>query len=139
MYVDPGLLAGSDRRMGKFLVEVDMFDGLLLDIELEWRGVSFVQKLEFQGMSFWCSTCKATGHLKIKCAGFYKKLQNEMLVDYSYETCGNQVPELIQPPGLKFGNKLQKDKVCEIISDVRNSSAEREICPDKGSTHIQVI
>jgi hypothetical protein len=109
LYVDPGLLAGSDRRMGKLLVEVDMFDGLSPEIELEWRGVLFVQKLDYQGVPFRCSVCKETGHLRHKCSGFYKKLLKEMNVESKDEEIKAREPELNQSPEIKPGNKHQDD------------------------------
>jgi hypothetical protein len=69
IYVDPKLLTGSDRRVGKLLVEVDLFGGLPNEIDIGWRGVVIQQGLDFLGVPFICIIYKDTGHLRFQCSG----------------------------------------------------------------------
>lgn len=74
MYVDSSLLSSLDRQMGKMLVELDLFEGLPTEIEIEWRGMVIQQKLDYMGVPFRCSVCKETGHLRHNCSGNSKKV-----------------------------------------------------------------
>jgi hypothetical protein len=46
--------------MGKMLVEVDMFEGLLVELEVEWHGTMVLKRLDYMGVSFRCIVCKKT-------------------------------------------------------------------------------
>jgi hypothetical protein len=69
LYTDPKVLSGSDRRVGKLLVEVDLFGGLPDEIDIGWRGVMIQQRLDFLGVPFRCTNCKEIGHLRAQCSG----------------------------------------------------------------------
>jgi len=73
LFVDPKLLSGSERRMGKMLVEVDMHEGLLAKLEIEWCGTVVQQCLDFMGVLFRSTLCKQTGHFQNQCWGQSKK------------------------------------------------------------------
>jgi hypothetical protein len=49
------------------LVEVDLHAGLMDSIELEWRGHVMVQRLDYLGLPFRCTTCRRTRHLRKDC------------------------------------------------------------------------
>lgn len=64
LHVDLKHLTGSDRRMGRILVEVDLNEGLPEQIEIAWRGTIFKQRLDYTGVPFRCLICKGTSHLR---------------------------------------------------------------------------
>jgi hypothetical protein len=49
MHVDLKMVAGSDRRMGKILVEMDMLDGLPAELEIDWCGVIYQSASRLSG------------------------------------------------------------------------------------------
>jgi hypothetical protein len=55
--------------MGKILVGIDVHDGLPEAIDIEWRGRHISQRLDYVGISFRCSWCRGTGHLRRDCSG----------------------------------------------------------------------
>jgi hypothetical protein len=65
--VDETCLLSTDKRMARVLVELDLHAGLMDSIELEWRGQVSVQRLDYLGLSFRCSSCRQTGHLRKDC------------------------------------------------------------------------
>jgi hypothetical protein len=52
--IDDADLLSLDKRMAKVLVEVDIHEGLLEVLEIEWRGLLFVQCLDYLGLPFRC-------------------------------------------------------------------------------------
>jgi hypothetical protein len=69
LHVDPKHLVGSDQRMGKILVEIDVNEGLPAEIDIDWRGYLIQQRLDYVGIPFRCFGCKETGHLRYQCSG----------------------------------------------------------------------
>jgi hypothetical protein len=63
LFVEDSVLKGVDRRMGKILVELDVHNGLLEALDIEWRGNIYSQKLDYLGLPFHCTFCRRTGHL----------------------------------------------------------------------------
>jgi hypothetical protein len=57
--------------MEKVLVEVDIHAGLLETLEIEWRGLLLVQRLDYLGIPFRCTLCRRTGHLRKDCHQVY--------------------------------------------------------------------
>jgi hypothetical protein len=43
---------GRRQRMGKILVEMDVHNGLLEGLDIEWRGKTYGQKLDYMGLPF---------------------------------------------------------------------------------------
>ena len=41
LHVEPYMLEGLDRRIGKILVEIDLSQGLVADLDIDWRGHTF--------------------------------------------------------------------------------------------------
>jgi len=54
--VDLQHLNGSDKRVGRMLVEFDTFGGLSEEIDIGWQGGVFQQKLDFLEVSFRCTS-----------------------------------------------------------------------------------
>jgi hypothetical protein len=63
--------------MGKVLVEIDIHSGLLESLEIEWRGHTVTQRLDYLGIPFRCSTCRRTGHLRRDCLGVVEEEESE--------------------------------------------------------------
>jgi hypothetical protein len=79
--VDDLALSAPERRLGKILVEVDIHSGLLESIDIQWRGHTICQKLDYLGLPFRCTLCRKTGHLRSDCQGFSEEeeLENSRL------------------------------------------------------------
>jgi hypothetical protein len=75
LYANPKFMAGKDRRMGKFLVEIDLFEGLSAMIEIAWGGSVIHQRLDFVGVPFRCLVCRETCHMKFHCKDVSKKVR----------------------------------------------------------------
>jgi hypothetical protein len=69
--VDEKALQARDKRLCRVLVEIDIHAGLLEMIELEWRGMIRSQTLDYLGVSFRCTVCRQTGHLRRDCPSFF--------------------------------------------------------------------
>jgi len=65
--VDEKALQARDKRLCKVLVEVEIHEGFLESVELEWRGMIRSQNLDYLGVSFKCTICRKTGHLRWNC------------------------------------------------------------------------
>jgi hypothetical protein len=63
-------LCAPDRKLARVLVEVDIHNGLLETLEIQWRDQVIVQNLDYLGIPFRCSLCRRTGHLRSSCQGF---------------------------------------------------------------------
>jgi hypothetical protein len=64
LHADPNVLEGSDMRMGRILMEMDPIDGLPTDLDINWCGFTFQQRLDYLGVPFRCVVCKGTRHLR---------------------------------------------------------------------------
>jgi hypothetical protein len=89
--VDETTLRSPDKRMAKVLVEVDVHVGLLEVLEIEWRGLLFVQRLDYLGLPFRCTVCRRTGHLRKECPNIFGSLVEE---DSTDEMPGDSVTPL---------------------------------------------
>jgi hypothetical protein len=69
--VDEQSLNAPDRRMGKVLVELDIHSGLLESLEIDWRGHTLSQKLDYLGIPFRCSFCRRTRPLEKGLSRFF--------------------------------------------------------------------
>lgn len=52
LIVDKKCLGVEDKRVGKVLVELDMFKGLRDEMEIEWHERVYTQKLDYWGILF---------------------------------------------------------------------------------------
>jgi hypothetical protein len=57
------------RKMGRVLVEMDITSGLPEKLEIEWRGRTHLQILDYLGLPFRCNLCHETGSLRRTCPG----------------------------------------------------------------------
>jgi hypothetical protein len=71
LMVDDEALLAMDKRMCRVLVEIDIHIGLPEVVELEWWGMLRTQTLDFLGVSFRCTRCRQTGHLRRECHGIF--------------------------------------------------------------------
>jgi hypothetical protein len=53
--VDSKMLTGSDKKLARILVEIDIHEGLLETLDIDWRGHLTRQKLDYLGVPFRCS------------------------------------------------------------------------------------
>jgi hypothetical protein len=65
--IDEASLHSIDKRLARVLVEVELHAGLMDSIKLEWRGHVMVQRLDYLGLPFRCTTCRLTRHLRKDC------------------------------------------------------------------------
>jgi hypothetical protein len=75
--LDEYSLRAPDRRLGKVLVEVDIHSGLLESLEINWRGHTVTQRLDYLGIPFRCTTCRRTRHLRRDCTGVMEEEESE--------------------------------------------------------------
>jgi len=52
--VDPKTLAGPDNKLARILVELDIHEGLLETLDIDWRGNVTRHKLDYLDISFRC-------------------------------------------------------------------------------------
>lgn len=69
LHVEEELIRGEDKRFGCMLVEVDICRGLMVELEIEWRGKFYCHKMDYWGVPFRCSLCRNVGHLRKECLG----------------------------------------------------------------------
>jgi hypothetical protein len=53
--VDTLSLTNSTKKMGRIFVEMNIHEGLLEVLDIEWRGRHTKQRLDYQGVPFRCS------------------------------------------------------------------------------------
>jgi hypothetical protein len=75
--VDKVGLHSPDKRMVRVLVELDIHVGLMDSLELEWRGQVMVQRLDYQGLPFRCSSCRQMRHLRKECPNWNGATESE--------------------------------------------------------------
>ena len=59
--------------MGKFLVNLDLREGLVKCIILHKGNFSFTQQLDYQGIPFKCNQCHSYGHVVVDCTLSFKR------------------------------------------------------------------
>ena len=60
-------LFGCECSMPHMLVDLDVSEGLPVDMEIIWEKGSIIQKLDYWRVAFCCHTCQETGHSKAAC------------------------------------------------------------------------
>jgi hypothetical protein len=74
--IDKEAIATPAKKVARVLVELDIHEGLLESIDIEWRNHLTCQKLDYLGIPFRCTFCRRTGHLRKHCTGY---LEEELL------------------------------------------------------------
>ena len=82
LYVDEQSPTSQDKCVGKLLVQIDVSQGLLEELEIQWRGISIVQKLDYWKVLFRCLISRRIRHLKDSCPfdGFSEATDEEEAV-----------------------------------------------------------
>lgn len=65
--VDLKVLEAPIKRVTMVLMELDIHEGLQESIDIEWRGHTIRQNLDYLGIPFRCTLCRKTGHLRSYC------------------------------------------------------------------------
>jgi hypothetical protein len=82
--VDKEAIVAPVKMVAKVLVELDIHEGLLESIDIEWRGHHTRQKLDYLGIPFRCTLCRQTGHLRKHCTDFVEEeLSEDSLLELS--------------------------------------------------------
>ena len=66
--LDKMTLSNADRKVGRILVAIDIHEGLLKMLDIEWRGHHIKHRLDYRGIPFRCSWCWCTSHLRHDCS-----------------------------------------------------------------------
>lgn len=59
---DKNSLFGTEKKVTRVMVELDLNKGLPTEIDIVWGKTSFRQCLEYHGLPFRCFKCQHTGH-----------------------------------------------------------------------------
>ena len=65
--VEDDFMHSYDKRMEMILVELDITDGLPVEIEILFLDRLFTQRLDYLRIPFHCSRCRDVGHLRREC------------------------------------------------------------------------
>jgi hypothetical protein len=99
--VDSVALAAPVKRVAKVLVELDIHEGVLESIDIEWRGHNTRQKLDYLGIPFRCTLCRQTGHLGKSCTGLVEEEKSEdSMLELSTRLGSPEVNTLPTYPGI---------------------------------------
>jgi hypothetical protein len=119
--LDYKALSSPMRKMGRVLVEVDIFGGLSETIEIEWRGRKIAQPLDYLGLPFRCNICRQMGHLRRDCKGKLLEdlseeselqrsppayCETDASLDFLNESLGGSAPPLLEPDTSLSGKLL---------------------------------
>jgi hypothetical protein len=103
--------------MGRVLVEMDIFYGLLETLEIEWRGRKIAQPLDYLGFPFHCNLCRLTSHLRRDCMG---KVSEDLSEDF----------ELQRSPPLY----TEDDASLNFLQETSGASSSPQLEPDSSLT-----
>lgn len=67
VHIDEARLENVDKRIARVLVEIGVSKGLILELDVEWRGRTFIQQRNYWKALFQCSFCRETTHIKYQC------------------------------------------------------------------------
>jgi len=80
--MEDSLLHSLDKWAALILVEFDVEDGLPEVVELRWKGITFVQEVDYLYIPFRCFNCRKTGQLRSQCSGFQHKHHDRSIKGY---------------------------------------------------------
>ena len=83
-----------DKRTAKVLVEVDISNGLLLDIEIVCGDIVLSQWIDYLNMPFRCKYCHDIGHLCNSCTLLHKGHAINKGFDLSLATVSPSLPSM---------------------------------------------
>lgn len=106
MHVEEDVLLGEDKRVGCLLVEIDIFKGLILELEISWQGKIYLQKVNYWGVPSRCSLCRNKSHLRKECEGPSK----DPLPDFNFLD-GSNVEEAHPSKSPKFALAAEEDSL----------------------------
>jgi hypothetical protein len=92
--VDSKTLAGPDKKLARILVELDIHEGLLETLDIDWRGHLTRQKLDYLGVPFRCTLCRQTCHLRKTCTG---ALEDDLTEETMLELASNMDSPVLGP------------------------------------------
>jgi hypothetical protein len=120
--VEPLSPKSSDRKLEKFLVEIDIHNGVLETIDIEWRGHTIRQNLDYLGIPFRCTLCRRTGHLRNVCTGHLdEELSKDTMLDLENKV---DSPDINSQP---FYPKLPESR--DLVDATTISGKLKSICP----------
>jgi hypothetical protein len=91
--VDLQVLTASEKKVARVMVEIDIHDGLLECIDIDWRGKLYQQSLDYLGIPFRCTLYRKTRHLRNFCLGcFAEDRFEETMLDLS-----SRIDSLVAP------------------------------------------
>jgi hypothetical protein len=67
--IDMKVLTAPNKKVARIFVELDIHEGLQELIDIEWRGHTIRQNIDYLGIPFRCTLCRQTGHLRKHCPG----------------------------------------------------------------------
>jgi len=101
--VDKEAIVSLAKMVAKVLVELDIHEGLLENIDIEWRGHHTHQNLDYLGILFRCTLCRQTDHLRKHCTGFMEEeltkesmLELSSLIDSPKVNTEDSYPDLLE-------------------------------------------
>jgi hypothetical protein len=130
LFVEELVLKGDDKILGNILVELDVHNGLLEALGIEWRGNKYGKKLDYLGLLFRCTFCHRTGHLRKDCHGIVtdEESKSPLLRKVDHEDSP------MEDPTRSGEGTLSKDEV--LITNMMDSAIGKlnHLCPSFFST-----
>lgn len=123
VFLENSMLFDADKRCARILVEFDTTAGLPECMEIEWRGSSFIQELDYLFVPFRCHLCHKTGHLARQCLAsiYHSRGQNRRASDEDHlveetesersSTAGDKVPSPVSVHSSPPSGKVHSDTV----------------------------
>lgn len=64
---DKSFVESSKMAFARILVHLDTREKLVASLKLQWQGITRLQKLDYEGVSFRCRRCHEIGNLYKEC------------------------------------------------------------------------